>query len=47
MSDELMKQDDTAEMHKCERRHARDVIVNPSGFPPRHHRWSKASVSVK
>ena len=34
MSDELMTLDDIAEMHKCERRHARDVIVKTPGFPP-------------
>ncbi len=34
MNDELMTVDEIAEMHKCGRRHARDVIVKIPGFPP-------------
>lgn len=51
MSDELMTLDDIAEMHKCERRHARDVIVKLPGFPPeaptsrpKHRLWVRAEV---
>lgn len=51
MKDELMTLDDIAEMHKCSREHARDVIVNTPGFPPeaptsrpRHKLWIRDEV---
>jgi len=34
MSDELLTLDDLAELYRCHRRHARDVITKLVGFPP-------------
>ncbi len=51
MQDELMTLNDIAEMHKCTRAHARDVIVKLPGFPdqaptsrPRHQLWIRSEV---
>lgn len=33
MSDELLTLDDLADMYRCSRRHARDVITKLLGFP--------------
>lgn len=48
---QLMTVADIAEMHHCEHRHARDVIVKLPGFPdptptstPRYRVWSREKV---
>lgn len=53
MSDELMTIEDIADLHKCSRAHARDVIVKTPGFPaeaptssPRHKLWVKEEVVI-
>lgn len=50
---ELMTIDDIAEMHKCSREHARDMVVKMPGFPeeaptsrPRHKLWIRAEVKA-
>jgi len=51
MQNDLMTIEDIAEMHKCTREHARDVIVKLPGFPeqaptsrPRHQLWIRSEV---
>lgn len=51
MSDELLTLEDIAEMHKCDRRYARDIVVKTPGFPheaptsrPKHRLWIRAEV---
>lgn len=51
MNSELMTIEDIADMHKCSREHARDVIVKLPGFPeqaptsrPRHQLWIRSEV---
>jgi hypothetical protein len=48
---DLLTLDDIATMHRCSKRHARDVIVKLPGFPseaptstPRNRLWLRAEV---
>ncbi len=51
MSDELLTLSELAELYRCSRRHARDVIVKQIGFPviapgstPRNPLWLRVEV---
>lgn len=51
MSDELLTLSDIAELYRCSRRHARDVITKLIGFPfvapgatPRNPLWLRTEV---
>jgi len=51
MSDELLTLSEIAEMYRCSRRHARDVITKMVGFPviapgstPRNPLWIRAEI---
>jgi hypothetical protein len=51
MNTELIDLSELAEMYKCSRRHARDVIAKLVGFPelapgstPRHPRWLRVEI---
>ena len=53
MSDELLTLDELAEMYRCSRRHARDVITKLVGFPEiapgstaRNPRWLRVEVKA-
>ena len=51
MSDELLTLSELADLYRCSRRHARDVIVKLVGFPeiapgstPRNPLWIRAEI---
>ena len=51
MSDELLTLSELAELYRCSRRHARDVITKMVGFPeiapgstPRNPLWIRAEI---
>lgn len=53
MSEELLTLDEIAELYRCSRRHARDVIVKMVGFPEiapgstqRNPLWLRAEVKA-